>query len=340
LSGAAHPPRTAAARGRSRLRPSAARLGLAALGAALGLEFGLVLCGVHGGTFLGRPLPPFGPLTNESQATALARGLYDDAEGHGIGAWDRDLGWTLLAHGRSEDGTQTVNSSRSRGPREYLPERAPGGLRLLCFGDSFTFGDEVPDAAAYPAQLEALGAERGLAVEALNFGLPGGGTDQALLHFRRERGRWSPDVVAIGLLLENIGRNVNRYRPRWSPHTGTPSAKPRFLLDAQGELVLLPPPPFESRNAYFRGVRDGVVWRETAEHDYWDGRPDLGPLRFVATARVIGLVLAHRERQPRRLWQEPEGEPFRVTVALLETFHREALAAGARAAPVLIFPEA
>jgi len=43
-------------------------------------------------------------------------------------------------------------------------------------------------------------------------------------------------------------------------------------------------------------------------------------------------------RNHRTLWLDANGEPLQLTLAILESFHREALAAGARAAPVLIWP--
>ena len=56
-------------------------------------------------------------------------------------------------------------------------KRPDGSLRLACFGDSFTFGDEVQDAWCYPAMLE----QRNPGLEALNYGVGAYGTDQALL---------------------------------------------------------------------------------------------------------------------------------------------------------------
>ena len=39
-----------------------------------------------------------------------------------------------------------------------------------------------------------------------------------------------PDQALRRAALENIGRNVNRYRPLWHPNSGATGAKPRFVL--------------------------------------------------------------------------------------------------------------
>src|SRR4029077_16715867 len=53
---------------------------------------------------------------------------------------------------------------------------------------------------------------------------------------------------------------------------------------------------------------------------------------------LVGGFLAYRERAPARLWSDAGGEPFRVTLAILANFHRDAREHGARLAPILIFP--
>jgi hypothetical protein len=172
-------------------------------------------------------------------------------------------------------------------------------------------------------------------VEALNFGVPAYGTDQALLRFERE-GRRGARVVVCGLLLENIGRNVNRYRTLWSPRTQAPLVKPRFVLE-RGELALVPQ-PFESAPAMARAVRDGSVLELLGEHEHWRGRPEVVTGRWSSFGRLVAGFLAYRERTPERLWLDETGEPRRVSLALLERFRAEAIASGAERFLVLVFP--
>jgi hypothetical protein len=138
-------------------------------------------------------------------------------------------------------------------------------------------------------------------------------------------------------MIENIGRNVNRYRPLWATFSGVCMTKPRFVQGADGELTLVPQ-PFETREALHAAILDGSVLAAVAEHEYWLGRPTLLTGKLSGLARLVGGYLAYRERSPERLWRATDEEPFQVTLAILAQFHREAVADGARSAPILVFP--
>ena len=137
-------------------------------------------------------------------------------------------------------------------------------------------------------------------------------------------------------MLENIGRNVNRYRPLWHPRDFTCLAKPRFALE-HGELRLVPL-PYATERALLEAIASGRVLDDLSDHEHWKDVPPLGPLGHVALARIAGGWFAYRAREARRLWDLPDEEPARVTLAIAEAFHDEAVAAGARLAPVVILP--
>jgi len=285
---------------------------------------------IHDGLFFGRPLPPFGALTHPRQNETLAKMA---AQANGTWVFDRELGWSWRPSSSSEDGLYVINALGARGPREYPRAPAGGKHRILTFGDSFTFCDEVRAEASFQVQLEELAPD----FEVLNFGVSGYGTDQAWMRYQRLGRDLGAEIVCLGLMLENIGRNVNRYRPLWATFTGVCVTKPRFLLTASGELELVPQ-PYATREELHAAILDGSVLDRVAEHEYWLGRPFVPTGRLSAIARLACGFLAYRERSPARLWHAPEGEPFRVTLALLESFHRQALADGIRLAPVLLFP--
>jgi hypothetical protein len=113
--------------------------------------------------------------------------------------------------------------------------------------------------------------------------------------------------------------------------------KPRFVLEPGGELLLLPQ-PFERREDLHAAILDGSVLERVAEHEFWLGRPRVPTGKVSGLVRLAAGYLAYRERSPALLWRDTEGEPFQVTLAILAAFQRQALADGARLAPVLLFP--
>ncbi len=262
-----------------------------------------------------RPLPPYGAVTNERQRDWVER-QKAELEGEaprGVGRFDARLGWAYRRSSRSPDGSTSIQSRGWRGPREYARSCPEGTLRVATFGDSFTFCEEVSDGDTWQVQLEALRPDW----EVLNLGVGGYGTDQALLRARGELAELDADVLVVGLLLENIGRNVNRYRPLWYPNADSAAAKPRFVLTEEG-LVLVPQ-PFATRAELIEAIEGGFdpnAW----EHEYWARSWVPRGLGSLALGRLWGAQRAYAARELPRLWSDPQGEPFRTTVAILEAF--------------------
>ena len=151
-------------------------------------------------------------------------------EGKTFLGWDADLGWSPRPNGRSTIGPFAVNGDAIRTDHETSEEKAPGTLRIATFGDSFTFGDEVPRKDTWEAALERTLAARGVAVEVLNFGVSAYGIDQAYLRWRRDGRRFRPDVVLLGFQPENVLRDRNVFRPLYFAGTEVPLSKPRFVV--------------------------------------------------------------------------------------------------------------
>jgi GDSL-like Lipase/Acylhydrolase family len=135
--------------------------------------------------------------------------------------YDPTRGWVVRPNVRDlpafPAATVNTNSQGARGLREYVSPKPAGVKRILVFGDSFTFGDEVPDDQTYSADLE-----RALpGVEVVNLGVHGYGHDQMLLYLQEVAARYQPDVVLLGFVYMDMQRNTLGFRDY---------AKPQFQL--------------------------------------------------------------------------------------------------------------
>jgi lysophospholipase L1-like esterase len=95
--------------------------------------------------------------------------------------------------------TVVTNSNGFR-DREFSREKPPSALRILCLGDSWTFGANVDQEEAYPRRLQALIDSRfpGSNIEILNFGVLGYSSFQGLELLKRTAIDYDPDVLLIG----------------------------------------------------------------------------------------------------------------------------------------------
>lgn len=100
------------------------------------------------------------------------------------------------AWGRAHPVPVRINAGGLRGAERSL-ERPKGTLRVLCVGDSRTWGFDVREDDAYPRALERLLNSRGASqtVEAINAATPGYTSYQGLMWLQRNLRRYQPDVV-------------------------------------------------------------------------------------------------------------------------------------------------
>ena len=100
---------------------------------------------------------------------------------------------------------QFYANSRGLRDREFPYERAPGEFRILCLGDSFTWGQMVPANTAYPKLLERLLAERESMTRysVINAGQLGWSTIHEAQWLRQEGVFYGPNVVLVGFFLND-----------------------------------------------------------------------------------------------------------------------------------------
>ncbi len=271
-----------------------------------------------------------------------------------------------------------INSEGLRGPEiRPLPE---GGHRILFLGDSQTAGFEVLEDQTFAHLAGKLVEDRlGTPVQAINGGVRGYGTDQAMLLFRERLRKLRPEVVVYDKVMNDTEDNTTLHRPKRL------YGKAAFVLDGDRNLKLqgtpVPSYPFCSSvrlDAGFNirrqdGLRTRVLcWAETNLSDrfasfsfvatrlrqhpellrkLWNtGQTDAMPDLDSPSGRDLGppasLEVAAVESSAPADAGLPAGTPrdqqdfaHRLTSALIEQFAREVQDSGARFVMVASDPD-
>jgi hypothetical protein len=153
-------------------------------------------------------------------------------------------------------------------------------------------------------------------------------------------------------MSDNPERNVNTFRPFFFERSGLAMGKPRYQVGGEwggrgrvsevgggsSELVLVPN-PLPDREAYRELLeRPREVLERIGRHDsHYRARHRRAPLDFLPSMRFLHVIGDSRFQRAHRLHgsYDPRGEPFRVTLAILEAFPRDALAGGM--IPIVVF---
>jgi hypothetical protein len=249
---------------------------------------------------------------------------------------DSELGWTVRPHGRTLDGLYQANAEGARAPadRSYGERSPPSRVRLVTVGDSSTHGDGVGMEDTWQRDLERRRAD----LDVVNLGVPGYGTDQAYLRWRRDGASLNPHFALLGIWPEDICRNLSVVRFFLQPAGGYEFySKPRFVL-ADGRLETLDMPVLDGE-PLVRALIDPAS-APLLRHDYWAIPGDLEPhpWQHLRVARAMATVanLYRRRELRQRLYAGTDPSGIEVTVAIAEAFSGEAQRNGAVPLVVLI----
>lgn len=224
------------------------------------------------------------------------------------------------------------DSFDSSGARVSPAFPEPGGACVSLYGDSFTYGQDVAPDEAWGDVLS-----RRLGCRVANYGVGGYGPDQALLRFE-VNDRDEAGLVVLGIMPENVVRILNRYRGFVDRRHMRYSFKPRFVLDGEGRLELVPMPRL-TREAFAALPEDAArhLPHETFLPVRWRF-PYLWSLRHVLTGDNL-RAWWHGEAPWMRFY-DPEDETGAVALmaAIAGRFVASARARGKRAL-VLVLPD-
>jgi len=185
-----------------------------------------------------------------------------------------------------------INSLGFRGA-EFPKRKEPGSLRILCLGDSYTFGPYVDDEQALPAVLGRLlsGSRRPgePPLDVINGGANGFTIADELAFLREKAPAVQPDVVIVAFTQNDI-LDLARSRPQIEVMRDHARLKSRFAVGPALKLL--------QRTALFNGMQRFAAWLKVWQRalgageagEGAGGRPELWDqyrALLAETARVL-----------------------------------------------------
>ena len=243
--------------------------------------------------------------------------------------YDAQLGWTNRPNNQAADRLYAYNALGARiapaAPVEYTPSPLPGVLRIVIVGDSYTHGDEVPFENTWGYYLQQNLNQAGIKAEVINLAVGAYGLDQAFLRWQTLGRDLSPDIVILGLQMENVQRNVNLLKPIYRPNTGLPFSKPRYILSNNGlTLINVPPVP----PAQIAGLLENITAWELAPYEHFFNPKDYEK-QLWTQSKLVALsqaILWPVEADP--YFYDLNQEPAQLTLKIIETFQDQVEASG------------
>ena len=231
--------------------------------------------------------------------------------------WEREWGDDFYVMRSDSAGWPPGDDFNRDGVRDRArgQEKPHGTHRVVCLGDSVTLGYGLRHEASYPNRLQARLEESGPGTEVMTVALMGWSTRQERLAYVRIARRYAPDLVLLGICLNDVQDLENNLArpPRALVWLDERSALLRRIVDAQGrqirsvrELVTDPDSP-RVREGYrhlfeeIRGLRDEVT-RDGARFAVvvFPFADQVGPEPMAATPQRQIEVLCAREGIPFR----------------------------------------
>jgi lysophospholipase L1-like esterase len=179
--------------------------------------------------------------------------------------FDKQLGWANIPNYYEKNyfnpGVYVrINSQGFRSSGPFDAKVPPNKLRIVCVGDSMTFGTGVDNDHTWCQQLASIDHR----FEAINAGVPGYGVDQMYLHYLRDAAWLDHDVMILAV----IGDDFRRMQLK----TFSEYAKPTLALH-EGQLVVdnVPSPRTSRFGSVVRryGLIDPILQLSTARVEGW-----------------------------------------------------------------------
>ncbi|MBW1785299.1 MAG: SGNH/GDSL hydrolase family protein [Deltaproteobacteria bacterium] len=131
------------------------------------------------------------------------------------------LGYELVPGARGYGHLGELYQINAHGFRDVeLSIKKPASVRrIMVIGDSFTFGMGVELKDTYPKQLESILNDQGIVSEVINCAVVGYNMWQYYEQLKNKVVDFGPDLVILGIYLNDLGRSTPPYRPG-EPYSG------------------------------------------------------------------------------------------------------------------------
>lgn len=207
-------------------------------------------------------------------------------------AKDPELFWKFRPN-RVIEGRYRINNHGYRGP-DFTTEKTPGVMRVVCLGESNTFGLRLPDNVVWPAKLQVRLNEldpQHRNWEVLNLAVTDYSSLQGLRLANREVARLKPDIVLYCFAWADHQMAANA-TPDYKINPGSPTAiAVENFMNQIGWIrwskrawsAIFPPDP-PSPNV------PGIDQRRVSSTDYEDNIEKIARVCVAAGARAILLT--------------------------------------------------
>jgi lysophospholipase L1-like esterase len=227
---------------------------------------------------------------------------------------------------------------------EFSWEKDPSVFRIVCLGDSWTFGANVDQQDAYPQRLRTLLKQEfpGADFEVLNLGVLAYSSYQGLLFLRKEIDRLQPDIVLIGFAMNDA--SVAGYRDKDTSAQAKPatlSARASGILESSELFKLLRyvaaiirHQPWSIGNymkkvAASAGTPDeawiGRAATEFADYETLEPYTRVSPADYESNIREMVTLAKQRQVRPILLFNELWSTPYLAALKRVATSEGVAL---------------
>lgn len=155
---------------------------------------------------------------------------------------------------------------------EFPVAKPAGALRIVCLGDSVTFGAGIPFEETFEQQLERKLKTQQLAVKVINAGVGSQRAWQGLARLDKDVVRFRPDMVAICFGLNDGSLGSRTFRQQWkaklqpgvAPPPAPPMGAPPGPATADQDASMVPNVPIDEYTEHLRALVTEVRQRTGA----------------------------------------------------------------------------